>query len=76
MPPNVTFGSAFAADAIAARIEAMLVTLSEQGMTLVQQQDGLLEQLPLLKAVTAILAGAEGPERLVADAALPKRVNF
>ena len=42
--------------------------------TLVAQAgDDLVEQLPLLKAVTAIIAGAEHPERLVADAALPVR---
>ena len=42
--------------------------------TLVAQAgDELVEQLPLLKAVTAIIAGAEHPERLVAEAALPVR---
>jgi len=33
----------------------------------------LVEQLPLLKAVTAILGGAAHPDQLVADAALPGR---
>ncbi len=42
--------------------------------TLVAQAgDDLVEQLPLLKAVTAILGGAAHPDQLVADAALPGR---
>ena len=42
--------------------------------TLVAQAgDDLVEQLPLLKAVTAILGGAAHPDQLVADAALPAR---
>jgi glycerol-3-phosphate dehydrogenase (NAD(P)+) len=43
-------------------------------LTLVQQTgDDLLSRLPLLKAVTSILGGAEDAARLVADAALPAR---
>ena len=43
-------------------------------VTLVQQAgNDLIEELPLLKAVTAIIGGAEHPEKLVADAALPPR---
>lgn len=41
-------------------------------LTLVEQAgDELVDRLPLLKAVTAVIAGAEAPEKLVADAALP-----
>ena len=43
-------------------------------ITLVQQAgNDLIDELPLLKAVTAIICGAEHPEQLVADAALPPR---
>ena len=39
-----------------------------------QAGEDLVDDLPLLKAVTAIIAGAEHPEQLVADAALPGRL--
>ena len=43
-------------------------------LTLVQQREGLLDRLPLLQAVTAIIGGAADPAGLATSAALPPRV--